>query len=198
MFFHYSFPPTHTQTGLACEWSLPLLPLCVCLCHQCCKFIQNPLSFSVALEVCVRSCNQYVLCPPSLQDAFISMVSVYASQLITAFFLVTFNSLELLTCLAYFYTYFPLIPKWKENKYWQCFLSLIMHPRFCVKKILRFKRQLKDNEKLYFKKALRVLSEKASSVVRENEGSDGHMVYVYGTHGLRVCNTWLYVTWGFL
>ena len=90
--------------------------LCVCLCHQCCKFIQNPLSFSVALEVHVRSYNQYVLCPSSLQDAFISMVSVYAFQLVTAFFLVTFNSLKLLTCLAYFYMYLPLIPKWKENK----------------------------------------------------------------------------------
>ena len=56
-------------------------------------------------------------------------------------------------------------------------------PCFCVKKILRFKRQMKDNEKIYFKKALRVVSEKASSVVRENEGSDGHMVYVYVTLG---------------
>ena len=135
-------PPSNTHTKMASAWvissslifvcvfmsDLFLSYLCVCLCHQCCKFIPNPLSFSVALEVRVRSCNQYVLCPPSLQDAFISMVSVYVSQLVTAFFLVTFNSLKLLTCLAYFYMYLPLIPKWKENKCWQCFLSLTMHP----------------------------------------------------------------------
>lgn len=41
----------------------------------------------------------------------------------------------------------------------------------------------KENEKMYLKKALRVVSEKASSIVGENEGSDGHMVYVYITLG---------------
>ena len=41
----------------------------------------------------------------------------------------------------------------------------------------------KENEKIYLKKVLRVLSEKASSVVGENEGSDGQMVYMYITLG---------------